>query len=93
MFIPGQVNNINMIIDIGKLGVMSFPSKIIKACMGEIRNNFRGISFRSFMLNTTGAIGMIWKLMEPMIPKIAREKMTLSQPIESPDLIGMCHPS
>ena len=41
MFIPGQVHNLNMIIDIGKLGIVSFPSKIIKACLGSLKNNFR----------------------------------------------------
>lgn len=78
MMIPGQVHNINMIIDVGKLGVMSFPSKILKACMGSLKNNFRCIQYKSFMLNTSGAIGMVWKMIEPMIPKMARDKMTLS---------------
>ena len=77
MFIPGQVHNLNMIIDIGKLGIVSFPSKIIKACLGSLKNNFRCIQYKSFMINTTGGLGVLWKMIEPMIPKLARDKMTL----------------
>lgn len=74
MMIPGQVENFNLVIDSGKIGMTSFPTKLLKACLGELKKGFRGFAHKIFIVNTSGSIGFLWKMIEPMIPKHTRQK-------------------
>jgi hypothetical protein len=81
MILPGQVENNNMIIDSGKLGFTSFPVKILKAVLAQTKTNFRCLNYKTFIVNTSGGIGMIWKMIEPLIPKFSRAKTKLNKGI------------
>ena len=87
MFIKGQVQNVNFILDISKLGILQFPIKILKSCLKSLKGNFNCVQYKSFLINTSGGLNTIWSLLSPIMPKVAREKTTLSQSIICEELI------
>ena len=69
MFLPGQIENWVVIIDISKLPLEKFPKAEIKRIMGILQNNYRCRLGRMWMLNATKGQMFVWKIVSVFIEK------------------------
>lgn len=86
MFLPGQVENWVVIIDISKLPVEKFPKPEIKRIMGILQNNYRCRLGRMWMLNATKAQMFLWKIVSVFIEKETIQKISFTSDPTHKDL-------
>lgn len=76
--LPGQVENWVLVVNVSKLGVTEIPRKILGNVIGCLSDNYRCMSKRMFILNTSWTIKMGWKIVEAFLQEHTRRKISLT---------------
>jgi len=67
ILLPGQIENWVTIMNVGKLGVNAIDKKTLKSLIGNLSDYYRCRNRRTFVLNTTFAIKILWNIIKPFL--------------------------
>lgn len=93
MFLPGQIENYVVIIDVNKLGVSEIPKATLSKIIECLSKGYRYRTKRMFILNTTFSINLAWKVIESFMAGHMKNKMLMTDKHTSPELVNGFHPS
>jgi len=93
MFLPGQIENYIVIIDVNKLGVSEIPKSILSKIIDCLSKGYRYRTKRMYVLNTTFSIKLAWKFIESFMAVHMKNKMLMTDKNTSPELLKGFHPS
>lgn len=86
MFVPGKVENFNMIIDLAEVGITQCPFTVLKIVIGCLQMNYRCCSKRLLILNACFSIRMGWKAVDMVLSDSTRKKIVLVDKNTCPEL-------
>ena len=75
LFMPGKVENYNLIIDLYNIGVTQAPITVIKALLGVLQQNYRCMSRKLYVFNVCWSLRMGWKVIDIMLSESTRQKI------------------
>lgn len=93
MFLPGQIENYVVIIDVNKLGVTEIPKSSLAKIIECLSKGYRYRTKRMFVLNTTFSLKFAWKVIESFMAVHMKKKMVMSDKNTVPELTTGFHPS
>ena len=93
LHLPGQIENWILICDVGKLGISEIPVKLVGNVIGFLSDNYRCKSRRMFIVNTTYAIKIAWKVIQAFLKMHTKKKITLTDKSTDKELFEFAHPS
>ena len=78
IMIPGQVENWDIICDVGKISIVFLPSDL-KTILNALSSNFRCRLFTMYIINVSFIVKIFWKAIKSMIDPITERKIKLLQ--------------
>lgn len=79
LFIPGQVENWNIIYDLGGYGITDVPAGDLKNTLQTISANYGGRLYKLWMLNAPGTIYFSWKIVKNFLDPVTVDKITIAK--------------
>ena len=92
-FLPGQVENWNVIYDLGGMGFTDIPIGVVKKMLGIMEKNYGGRLNRLWVVNTSFAVNLSWKIVSAFLDKVTLEKIKLTSKNTEKSLFNECDPS
>jgi hypothetical protein len=92
MFLPGQVDHCNLIVNLGNMGVFEMPSETILAFSAVLQENMHFMMAKSFYLNLSWAQSMSWETVKYFLQDSIRQKTILTREMSDPLLFELYHP-
>ncbi len=92
LFLPGQVENWVTICDMSKASISSLPREELAQVAQLMQEQYPCRMGRSWILNTTTLIMMVWKFVSMFIDKEVKAKVHLSSKGSMADLTDFFHP-
>lgn len=86
LFLPGQIENYVVIIDVNKMGITEIPKAALGKVIDWLSKGYRYRTKRMFVLNTTFSLRIGWKVMESFMAEHTKKKMSLSDTNTTKDL-------
>jgi hypothetical protein len=86
MFLPGQIENWVVIADLANQGLASLPKNELQGMAKIMGSNYRSRMGRTWVLNTSWATSMFWKVISSFIDPETTEKIHLTSKATHPDL-------
>ena len=77
MFIPGQVECLNIIYDLGGMGLTDVPVNSLKSVVQAISANYGGRLYKLWLLNAPGTIYFSWKVIKNFLDPITVDKINI----------------
>lgn len=93
MFLPGQVENWNIIYDLGGMGVTEIPMSAIKSTTAKMSANYGGRLYKMFTVNAPGTIYFTWKVVSAFLDPVTVEKIKISKNNTEKSLFDNIDPS
>lgn len=93
MFLPGFADQWITIINLGKLGATSIPRKQVLAFADVCQANLMYFLHKSFYLNLSWGLNVVYKGLSGFINEETRAKMILTDKPTDPDMLNYFHPS
>jgi len=93
LFLPGQIENLIMVMNPADLGVTQVDQKTMREVFGFIALMFKGQTRRTFVMNAGMAFSMLWKVCKPFLNPAFRLKCEINEGNTSEELLKMFHPS
>ena len=91
-FLQGQVENLDLIIDLTGLGLLSFPYKLVKSLIQSINSYYRGVSIKVFILNGSFGFKVIWSTIKNFIDEVSLRKISLTNSNTNDEIKALVHP-
>lgn len=79
MFLPGQVESWVTIYDLGSKGLSDIPMSAMKKVAGDLSLNYSGRLYKMFIVNATGSVSLIWKMVQGFLSDTTTNKIKLSE--------------
>eukprot|EP00347_Sterkiella_histriomuscorum_P013314 403365191 len=92
MFIPGKIENWNILIDIENTSILKSPYKKMKVFMKAIQSQYRCAVVKIFMVNVSKSFQFIWKAVKKFMQKHTRQKMKITDKNTCKELLELYHP-
>lgn len=92
MFLPGQIENWVIIVDIAGQGLSSLPRNELKGLAGIWNANYRSRMGRTWILNVTWGVKVLWKVFTAFMDPLTVEKIHLTDKNTHSDLNEYFHP-
>lgn len=70
MFLPGQVENWNIIYDLAGMGVTEIPTGVLKAILQKLSLNYGGRLYRLWIVNAPMTISFSWKIVSAFLDNV-----------------------
>lgn len=104
LFLPGQVENWNIMIDLDNLGLMSVPYKVIillriirvqslKSFMETLQSQYRCTSSRIFIMNVSYIFNMVWSTVKGFLEEHTKKKIQLTKASTCDELQALFAPN
>lgn len=78
MFLPGQIENWVVIVNMAGQGIGSIPMGEIKGMAGILGSNYRSRMGRTWVLNSSYGVYILWKIITKFIDPLTSEKIHLT---------------
>lgn len=79
LFIPGQVENWNLLIDLDNLGLMGIPYKSLKSFLETLQGQYRCTSARVFIMNVSYVFNVVWSTVKGFLEEHTKRKIQISK--------------
>lgn len=86
MFLPGQIENWVVIVNMAGQGLTDVPMSEIKGMAGILGSNYKSRMGRTWVINSSFAVSLIWKIIKKFIDAETAEKVHLTSNKTHPDL-------
>ena len=86
MFLPGQIENWVVIVDLAGQGLGSIPRNELTGMAKIMGSNYRSRMGRTWVLNATWATSVLWGVISKFIDPETTEKVHLTNKNTHPDL-------
>jgi hypothetical protein len=93
MFLPGQVEQWNIINNVNNLKVKDLPRKELKSIIDTIQYNYNYVLYKAWGVNCTTFQVACWKVFEVFLDKETSSKISLTSQSAPKDLLAAYHPS
>ncbi len=93
MFIPGQVENVIVIMDMQKFSAAQIPKKELGVLVKTLTANYPGMMAKFFVINTTPIVSMLFKCICMFLDKAVKDKIKLTSNSSDPELKELVHPT
>ncbi|KRX11221.1 CRAL-TRIO domain [Pseudocohnilembus persalinus] len=92
VFLPGQIENWIVILDLKKCGATQLPINNIKGLMSFLQSNYRSRMYKCYIVNSTWTITGVWKMVKQFLMQNTINKIKFESN-EPKGLFEHCHPS
>lgn len=92
-FLPGQVENWNVIYDLGGMGFTDIPIGVVKKMLGIMGKNYGGRLNRLWVVNASFTVNLSWKIVSAFLEKATLDKIKLTSKSTEKSLFTECDPS
>lgn len=75
LFLPGQVENWNLLLDLDNLGLMGIPYKSIKSFLDTLQAQYRCTSWRVFIMNVSYIFNAVWATVKGFLEDHTQRKI------------------
>jgi hypothetical protein len=79
MFIPGQVEQWNIIYDLGGMGLTDVPINALKSALQIVSANYGGRLYKLWIVNAPTSIYFSWKVVKNFLDPITVDKITIAK--------------
>eukprot|EP01017_Pseudomicrothorax_dubius_P028170 TRINITY_DN3329_c0_g1_i8.p1 TRINITY_DN3329_c0_g1~~TRINITY_DN3329_c0_g1_i8.p1 ORF type:complete len:387 (+),score=132.01 TRINITY_DN3329_c0_g1_i8:127-1287(+) len=86
MFLPGQVENWVIIIDLNNMSFLSMPINLMKQIFGYLQNNYRSRLFRMYVMNTPFSIYVPWSIAKSFLEENTVKKINFIKSPKAPQM-------
>lgn len=93
MFIPGQVENWDIIYDLGGMGISEIPINTIKSMMQKLSSNYGGRLYRLWVVNAPLTVSISWKMVSVFLDQVTVDKIKISKSSTEKDIWNLCDKS
>lgn len=93
MLMPGKVENWVGLMDLSNLSLSAIPKKWLGGFIKSCQANYKCRGVKSFILNSTWGVRMIWKMVSPFVDSKVKQKIIFSDSNKCEEFIDMFHPS
>lgn len=93
MFIPGKIENWVSIMDLSNLSINELPKQWLNSFIKSCQSNYKCRGVKSFILNASWGIRLVWKLVSPFVDAKVKQKMVFYDGPHCEEFINMFHPS
>jgi len=76
MLLPGQIENIVILMDFKGYGVTDFPIVPLKTIIGCINDNYKGRLYRFYGVSIPSAFSLIWAVIKPFLSDTTVKKVS-----------------
>lgn len=91
--LPGQIENWITILNINKEGVLSVDKASLKAVISVASANFRCRPRKTFIVNTTFTVNLLWKIISSFLHAQTKAKISLTSSNHHEEMMQIIHPS
>jgi hypothetical protein len=92
LVIPGQVENWNLITNLGKLSIMSIPEKM-KKLMNVLTSNYRCRLYVNFIFGMSTFLKFVWNIVKGMLDEYTVKKLRFVDFAKLDEVFEFIHPS
>ncbi|CDW81500.1 UNKNOWN [Stylonychia lemnae] len=92
-FLPGQVENWVVVIDLENMGLMNVPFKSLKQFLETFQNQYRCTSARIFLLNVSGTFQFLWSTVQAFLESHTKKKIHITKQNTCDELLRIVAPN
>jgi hypothetical protein len=93
MLMPGKVENWVGLMDLSNLSLSKIPKKWLGGFIKSCQSNYKCRGVKSFVLNSSWGVRMIWKMVSPFVDSNVKKKIIFHDSNKCQELIDLFHPS
>ncbi len=93
LFLPGQVENWDVIYDLGGMGITEIPTGVIKTMMQKMSSNYGGRLYRLWVVNAPMTVSFSWKIVSAFLDQVTVDKIKISKNNTDKDMWTLCDKS
>jgi hypothetical protein len=79
LFLPGQVEQWNIIYDLGGMGLTDIPINSLKSVIQIISDNYGGKLYKFWMVNAPSTIYFSWKVIKNFLDPVTVDKIIIAK--------------
>lgn len=93
LFMPGQVENWILLIDLDYLGLMGIPYKSLKSFLETLQSQYRCTSARVFIMNVSYVFNVVWSTIKGFLEEHTKRKIQISKESTCDELQALFAPN
>jgi len=78
-FLPGQVENWIIVMDMEQMGLMNIPFKTLKSVLETLQSLYRCTSARIFLFNVSGTFHFLWSTVQGFLEAHTKKKINITK--------------
>ena len=92
IFLPGQIENWIVLVDLDNLSLLNVPFKSLKLYLQTMQNQFRCTSRQVFIVGISMVFNFMWNTAKHFLDEHTRKKIVLTKSLKCEELIAMFEP-